>query len=66
MESPADYRLTPPATCATETEAAGPGPFFVGFQRRAEELQLEYFAVKQRAEKAEARIKEQQAELAEQ
>ena len=49
-----------------EARAAGEaGPFFVGFQRRAEELQLEYFAMKQRAEKAEARVKEEQAAAAE-
>ena len=45
-----------------EAQAAGEsGPFFVGFQRRAEELQHEYFAMKQRAEKAEAQVLELQA-----
>ena len=45
-----------------EAQAAGEsGPFFVGFQRRAEELQHEYFAMKQRAEKAEDQVLELQA-----
>lgn len=45
--------------CAPEAEAAG--PFFAGFQRRAEELQHDYFAMKQRAERAEAECKELRA-----
>ena len=55
MESPADYRLSPPANWALEDAKA-----------EARLLRVAVDSLTARALKAEARVKEQQAELAEQ